>query len=256
LLISTKCPTLIKAIEQDLKAGYSAVIQLVSTDEALLDRRLAEIPASQHNDIQVDVTPREYLFDYLIKAFPVQLHTVWTDKEGVEHSKPATDADGNPIFCTEAIAQRDELIESLALLPPIPSALDQLVQHFGYEQVAECTGRSKRIIREVNDCSDKLVVQKRSANANLAEARAFQNDQKQILIFSQAGGTGRSYHADLSAKNQRLRRHYLLESGWRADEAVQGLGRTNRSNQKQPPVFVVVSTDVKGEKRFTSTISR
>jgi len=256
LLISMKCPTLIKAMEKDLEAGRAIVIQLVSTDEALLDRRLTEIPASQHNDIQVDVTPREYLFDYLMKAFPVVLHDVWTDKEGVEHSKPATDCDGNPVFCVEAIAQRDELIESLALLPPIPSALDQIVQHFGHEQVAECTGRSKRIIREITSNSDKLVVQRRSANANLVEAQTFQNDQKQILIFSQAGGTGRSYHADLSAKNQRLRKHYLLESGWRADEAVQGLGRTNRSNQKQPPVFVVVSTDVKGEKRFTSTISR
>ncbi len=256
LLISMKCPTLIKAMEKDLEARHAVVIQLVSTDEALLDRRLAEIPTSQHNDIQVDVTPREYLFDYLMKAFPVELHTIWTDKEGVEHSKPAKDIDGNPVFCVEAITQRDELIESLALLPAIPSALDQIVQHFGHEQVAECTGRSKRIIREVSDSSDKLVVQKRSANANIAEAQAFQNDQKQILIFSQAGGTGRSYHADLSTKNQRLRRHYLLESGWRADEAVQGLGRTNRSNQKQPPVFVVVSTDVKGEKRFISTISR
>ncbi|WP_199192291.1 strawberry notch-like NTP hydrolase domain-containing protein [Chlorogloea sp. CCALA 695] len=256
LLISMKCPTLIKSVEKDLEAGHAIVIQLVSTDEALLDRRLAEIPASQHNDIQVDVTPREYLFDYLMKAFPVLLHRVWTDGEGVEHSEPAKDIDGNPVFCVEAIAQRDELIESLALLPPIPSALDQIVQHFGYEQVAECTGRSKRIVREITSNSDKLVVQKRSTNANLAEAQAFQNDQKQILIFSQAGGTGRSYHADKSAKNQRLRKHYLLESGWRADEAVQGLGRTNRSNQKQPPVFVVVSTDVKGEKRFTSTISR
>ena len=66
-----------------------------------------------------------------MKAFPVLLHRVWTDGEGVEHSEPAKDIDGNPVFCVEAIAQRDELIESLALLPPIPSALDQIVQHFG-----------------------------------------------------------------------------------------------------------------------------
>lgn len=256
LLIAMKCPTLISAIERDIEAGHAVVIQLVSTDEALLDRRLADIPASQHNDIQVDVTPREYLFDYLMSAFPVQLHKVWSDEKDVEHSEPAFDTEGNPVFCREALQQRDQLIESLALLPPIPSALDQIVQHFGHEQVAECTGRSKRIIRDVSNKCDQLVVQKRSANASLTDTQAFQDDQKRILIFSQAGGTGRSYHADLNAKNQRLRRHYLLESGWRADEAVQGLGRTNRSNQKQPPVFVVVGTNVKGEKRFTSTISR
>ena len=50
--------------------------------------------------------------------------------------------------------------------------------------------------------------------------------------------------------------HYLLEPGWRADGAIQGLGRSNRTNQKQPPIFRPVATDVKGEKRFLSTIAR
>jgi len=39
---------------------------------------------------------------------------------------------------------------------------------------------------------------------------------KRILIFSDAGGTGRSYHASLDAKNQQRRVHFLLEPGWRA----------------------------------------
>ena len=82
------------------------------------------------------------------------------------------------------------------------------------------------------------------------------DDDKRILVFSDAGGTGRSYHADLACKNQRQRIHYLLEPGWRADAAIQGLGRSNRTNQKQPPVFRPVATDVKGEKRFLSTIAR
>ena len=59
-----------------------------------------------------------------------------------------------------------------------------------------------------------------------------------------------------ACKNQRQRIHYLLEPGWRADAAIQGLGRSNRTNQKQPPVFRPVATDVKGEKRFLSTIAR
>ena len=82
------------------------------------------------------------------------------------------------------------------------------------------------------------------------------DDDKRVLVFSDAGGTGRSYHADLGCKNQRHRIHYLLEPGWRADAAIQGLGRSNRTNQKQPPVFRPVATDVKGEKRFLSTIAR
>ena len=82
------------------------------------------------------------------------------------------------------------------------------------------------------------------------------DDEKSILVFSDAGGTGRSYHADRGAKNQRLRVHYLLEAGWKADAAIQGLGRSNRTNQAQPPLFRPIATDVKAEKRFLSTIAR
>ena len=82
------------------------------------------------------------------------------------------------------------------------------------------------------------------------------DDVKRILVFSDAGGTGRSYHAELSAKNRRLRVHYLLEPGWKADAAIQGLGRTNRTNQAQPPLFRPIATNVKAEKRFLSTIAR
>jgi hypothetical protein len=60
---------------------------------------------------------------------------------------------------------------------------------------------------------------------------------KRILVFSDAGGTGRSYHASLDAKNQQRRMHFLLEPGWRADRAIQGLGRTNRTHQASAPVF-------------------
>src|SRR3546814_16906110 len=50
--------------------------------------------------------------------------------------------------------------------------------------------------------------------------------------------------------------HFLLEPGWRADRAVQGLGRTNRTNQAEPPIFRPVTTDCRGERRFISTIAR
>ena len=57
-------------------------------------------------------------------------------------------------------------------------------------------------------------------------------------------------------ENQRKRVHYLLEPGWKADTAIQGLGRSNRTNQAQPPLFRPVATNVKGEKRFLSTIAK
>jgi hypothetical protein len=255
LLTSMKTPTLIAAIDADLTAGHAAVIQIVSTGEALMERRLSEIPTDEWNDVRVDITPREACLDYLAHSFPVQLYEPFTDSEGNLSSRPVT-RDGQPVECREAVRCRDALIEHLASLPPVPGALDQIVQRFGTDLVAEVTGRSRRIVRKGEGSAARLVVESRAGSANLAETAAFMDDQKRILVFSDAGGTGRSYHADLGAKNQRLRVHYLLEPGWKADAAIQGLGRTNRTNQAQPPLFRPVATDVKAEKRFLSTIAR
>ena len=251
LLTSMKTPTLIRSITADLEADHAAVIQIVSTGEALMERRLADLPTEEWNDVRVDITPREYVLDYLAHSFPVQLYEPFTDSEGNLLSRPVY-RDGQAVESREAVARRDELIAQLASLPPVPGALDQIVQHFGAELVAEVTGRSRRIIRK----GERLIVETRAAAANLAETQAFMDDAKRILIFSDAGGTGRSYHAELSARNTRLRVHYLLEPGWKADAAIQGLGRTHRTNQAQPPLFRPIATDVKAEKRFLSTIAR
>ncbi|MCD1635502.1 strawberry notch family protein [Martelella mediterranea] len=257
LITAMKTPSLIRAIDADLEAGHAAVIQIVSTGEALMERRLADIPTEEWNDVQVDITPREYVLDYLAHSFPVQLHEPFTDSEGNLCSRPVT-RDGQPVESREAIARRDRLIEKLASLPAVPGALDQIIQRFGTDMVAEVTGRSRRIVRKpgAGATADRLAVEGRAISANLAETQAFMDDLKRILVFSDAGGTGRSYHADLAAKNRRLRVHYLLEPGWKADAAIQGLGRTNRTNQAQPPLFRPVATDVKAEKRFLSTIAR
>ena len=256
LLTAMKCPSLIRAIEADLASGRSAVVQLVSTGEALMERRIAEIPASEWDDLSVDLTPRETVIEFLAHAFPVQLQEPFTDDSGNLFSRPVFDADGNPVLCQEAVARRDALIEKLAALPPVPSALDQIVQHFGHEAVAEVTGRSRRVLRISDARGERLALRSRPASANLAETAAFMDGGKRILVFSMAGGTGRSYHADLSCANTERRIHYLLEPGWRADQAIQGLGRTHRTHQASAPLFRPVTTDVKGERRFIATIAK
>jgi predicted RNA methylase len=256
LITAMKTPALIAAVGRDLARGHAAVIQIVSTGEALMERRLSEIPTEEWGDVQVDITPREYVLDYLAHGFPTQLYEPFSDSEGNLFSRPVY-RDGQPVQCREAIERRDRMIERLASLPPVHGALDQIVQRFGTDHVAEITGRSRRIVlkRETGSL-DRLAVEARAGSANLAEAQAFMDDEKRILVFSDAGGTGRSYHADLAAKNQRLRVHYLLEAGWKADTAIQGLGRSNRTNQARPPLFRPIATDVKAEKRFLSTIAR
>ncbi|MEO7170236.1 MAG: strawberry notch family protein, partial [Sphingomonas sp.] len=257
LITSMQTPSVIASVERDLQAGHAAVIQIVSTGEAMQERRLAEIPADEWNDVSVDITPREGVLSYLQHSFPVQLYEPFTDSDGNLSSRPVHDENGNAIINREAVRRRDAMIERLAALPPVPGALDRIVQHFGTDMVAEVTGRSRRVVPRRNDDGPvRFAVENRPASAALHETDAFQSDSKRILVFSEAGGTGRSYHADLGAANQRRRIHYLLEAGWKADAAIQGFGRTNRTNQKQPPLFRPVSTDVKAQKRFISTIAR
>ncbi|MEH1908070.1 strawberry notch-like NTP hydrolase domain-containing protein [Nostoc sp.] len=253
LLTGMKCPQLIKAIEEDLAASNAIVIQIVSTNEELLKRRLNEVAPEEWQDLNLDLTPREYVMDYLMSAFPIHLHSIHSGVDGQERSEPAFDADGSPVISQEAVALRDALVDRLASLDPIPGALEQLLWHFGHKQVAEVTGRSKRVLK---DESGRLFVDSRGAGVNIAETAAFMQGDKQILIFSDAGGTGRSYHADLNAANRRRRSHYLLEAGWRADNAIQGLGRSHRTNQASAPLFRPVTTNVIGERRFISTIAR
>ena len=256
LLTAMKCPTLIRSIRENLDAGHSAVVQLVSTGEALLDRRIAEISPCEWDDLSIDLTPRETVIEFLAHSFPVQLQEEFTDDNGNLLSRPVFDADGHAVLCQEAIARRDALIRKLASLPPVASALDQIVQHFGHDAVAEITGRSRRVLRIRDATGDRLALRNRPPSANLAETAAFMQGDKRILVFSMAGGTGRSYHANPGSANTERRIHYLLEPGWRADQAIQGLGRTHRTHQASAPLFRPVTTDVKGERRFIATIAR
>ncbi|PZU06520.1 strawberry notch-like NTP hydrolase domain-containing protein [Sphingomonas sp.] len=253
LLIGMKLPSLIPAMRADLARGDSVVVQLVSTSEAMLNRALASLGAEDRANLDIELSPREFLMDYLTAAFPVRQMKTFVDDTGKTRSEPMIDEDGRPVLCQEALRMRDAMLEGLGALPIVGSALDHIIGHFGPSAVAEVTGRSRRIIV---DMVGRQRIENRSPRTNLAETDAFMRGEKKILIFSDAGGTGRSYHASLTAENRARRIHYLLEPGWRADAAIQGLGRTHRTHQASAPLFRPVSTDCRGERRFISTIAR
>ncbi|WP_422125470.1 strawberry notch C-terminal domain-containing protein [Sphingobium arseniciresistens] len=210
-------------------------------------------PASLAATLDINCDCKEYVVDYLERAFPTRQMRVFTDDTGTARSVPMEDEHGNPVYNPEAEAARSALIEHLCAMPPIMAALDGLLEHFGHDRVAEITGRTKRLV-STGEGHQKL--ETRSARTSQAEAAAFMQGRKRILIFSDAGGTGRSYHASFDVPNQEQRVHLLLEPGWRADRAIQGLGRTHRTHQACTPLFRPVTTDCKGELRFTSTIAR
>lgn len=258
VMTSMQTPAVIKSMEDDLKQGRAPVVQLVNTMEASTQRALEK--REDMDDLEdLDVSPRESLMQYLERSFPIHRYEKYVDEDGNESSRLVTDSKGDPVTDPEAEAIRDEMLDMVGSLRIPESPLDMIVNHFGHETVAEATGRTQRVISQTqDDGTRKKVLERRNiVNANAADASAFQAGKKKVMVFSDAGGTGRSYHADLTKKNQDQRVHYMLQPGWRADNAVQGLGRTHRTNQAQAPTYRLVEiNELPAQRRFISTIAR
>ena len=259
IITSMQMPSVIRGVETDLKEGRQAVLQLVNTMEAAQERALAKARAAGEGDLEdLDMTPRDQLMHMVEKSYPVQQMEEYADDNGNIRSRPAKDRDGNPVINQELVRKRDKLLDQLGSLRVPDGPLEILLNHFGVDKVAEVTGRKQRVVRKEDDAGDmKTIVEQRGSGGNVADAAAFQAGKKPILVFSEAGGTGRSYHAENGSGSAGARRsHYLVQGGWRADKAVQGFGRTHRTNQASAPIFHLVTTDLQGQKRFISSIAR
>ena len=252
VVVSMQTPSVIKHARKQIENGEAVVIQLVDTGEAQQNRGFDSMEEGQDYE-DIDFTPRENMVNYLRNSFPVQQYEKYLDEDGKERSRPVFDSAGEPVLNRQAVARRERLIAEVSSIKVPPSPLDRLIEAFGADNVAEVTGRSRRLARNEEG---ELVLKKRSDSVLKQEIQDFEDDKRKILIFSGKGGTGASYHADRTFKNQRRRNHYLLQPGWRADKAIQGLGRSHRSNQAVAPKFYLVSTDLEGQKRFLSTIAR
>ncbi len=257
VITSMKMPALINAIREDLANGKSVLVQMTSTDEAQLNRSMSSIAEHGGDLEEVDTSPLEIITDYVNKFFPIIEQEEYEDEAGKVRIRDVLDAEGNPVISKKALRMRDELLAKLKMMNVPDGALDMLINTFGAENVSEITGRTRRIIPGKDANGNTIRVEdRRSDSARDLDSKAFQEGKKRILVFSEAGGTGRSYHADLRAKNQQQRVHYLLQPGWKADAAVQGLGRAHRSNQASAPIIRLVASTVPGEKRFLSTIAK
>ena len=61
LLLSMKLPSLLPAIDAAIADGNAAVVQLVSTAEAMLNRRLADLSDEEREALEIDLSPRDYV---------------------------------------------------------------------------------------------------------------------------------------------------------------------------------------------------
>lgn len=257
IVTGMQMPTVLKGVERDIAEGRQAVLQLVNTNEASQTRALNKL--EDDADLEdLDLSPLDQLTQMVDKLYPTQRYEDYVDESGNKRSRPVVDGEGNPVHDPRLLAAKERLLTELGALKVPDGPLEMLLNHFGVDQVAEITGRKQRVVNKLDDNGQmKKTVEKRSAADNITDASLFQEGKKPILVFSQKGGTGRSYHADVNSASADARRsHYLVQGGWRADKAVQGFGRTHRTNQASAPIFHLVTTDIEGQKRFISSIAR
>lgn len=252
LQASLNTPQVIDAIRDDIANGYSSVIQLTNTFAANADRAIEEAEENGISIDDVEASAKDILLGYLRNNFPtICLQAV---KKGKHiYATPILDKNGDPVEDPQAAAIRDQLIASVQseIVPEGP--LEQLLRAFGPETLAEVTGRSRRL---VPNAQGGQTIELRTQADVIADAKAFMDDEKRLLVFSQAGGTGATYSAQRTRRNQRLRRHYVLQAGWRADIATQGMGRTHRSDQAQPPEYILVGNDLWASQRMVSAVAK
>ena len=256
LLVAMSAPSLIRDMEARLASGESCVVQLVSTMEAATERAYAKAVANGDDLRDLDVTPRDQLLQFVEASFPTTLYEEYEDDDGRVRSRPVKNAAGDFVQSLEAVAARDRLMLEVGAVSVPHGVLDQVVAHFGPDAVAEVTGRGRRFVTKEVDGVEQVVEERRTRRTCDAEADEFMAGKRRVLVFSQAGGTGRSYHADLAAANQQRRVLYCVEPGWSSARCVQGMGRVHRANQAVPPELVLVTTNLKAQRRFLSTIAR
>ncbi|KAL7539155.1 hypothetical protein ACHAXR_009075, partial [Thalassiosira sp. AJA248-18] len=118
-------------------------------------------------------------------------------------------------------------------------------------KVAELTGRTERPVKRGHQ-----IIREKRGESNIDEKNHFQKGTKLIAVISDAGSTGVSLQADKRVANKKRRFHVTLELPWSADKAIQQLGRTHRSNQLSGPAYKMLLTDLPGDKRFGSALTK
>ena len=181
LITAFKVPTLIREIEAALSEKQSVIISLTGTGEAQTKKQIERAVDEEEATRDLDFSPRETLSRLVENCFPVKVFQEETDaNSGNLIYVPVLDTSGEQLESRAALELKRELLDRLSVLEIPEHPLDQLVNYFGTENVAEMTGRKKRLIKTL---SGQLEYRARQIPGvpnrliNLHEKNCFQNGQ-------------------------------------------------------------------------------
>jgi hypothetical protein len=148
IITAFKVPTLLREIERALAERHSIIVSITSTGEANMTRQMARSADEEEAISDLDFSPRETLTRLIENCFPTALYQEVTD-DVTEKTKyePLLGENGEQIHSKAALAMKQELLDRLATLQLPEHPLDQLINHFGAENVAEMTGRKNRLVK-------------------------------------------------------------------------------------------------------------
>lgn len=257
LMMSFQVETMIKDADTKLKNGNSIVISLFNTNEQQTDKKVSEAINNGIDIDSMDFSPKDSMKQMIENNFPIYQYEEYNDEDGAKRVRQVIDPNtGEPLINKENLDMRQKLIDKIENFRTPENPIDRIVNHFGFEKVAEITGRKKRIVvvngrKEYRDRAIKGVAQK---DINTHELKQFMNGDKRVAIISGAAATGFDLHASLKKKNQQRRVFYALQLSWSADEQMQSFGRVHRTMQASAPEIVLVKTDIASQQRLINTI--
>jgi hypothetical protein len=271
MCICSKVDEIVAQSKEYLENGHAIVIGLQSTGEAGMDVTLNELAESLGQGSKTDLekvdlpsllsTCGSIMSNFLISHFPVSMpppeapripsvppNGFSSDFERAEHMRLSEMAEQikrmpPPQPIRELVMRRQALLDSIKDLDLPPNPLDDIIDRFGVDNVAEMTGRSGRILRKTENTfrytkrfggsktsyglQMPVSREDESDRLNVKERALFQSGKKSVAIISDAASTGVSLHADRRCKSSHKRRvHFTIELPWAADKAIQQLGRS------------------------------
>jgi hypothetical protein len=191
LLLSFKVDEIQRQVRCALRAGKCAVIGLQSIGEAAVQRAMGPAKGAS----------KDAVLKQLVSPAAEAIETA------LDMVERASQKNGDFGLAFAMATFRAGVQTRMASIDFPPSALDALIDYFGATNVAEMTGRTKRLLRAPDGTGYRLVARSErgtpAARINLLKRSRFQSGEKLIAILSDAGATGVSLHADKNEGNTR-----------------------------------------------------